>query len=164
MQPDPRGYPGLGSNTGPTKIVHSFTPGLFLFPAQNPSHPPTPGREQKIASLAWGTHPGGARVATRRQRGWRRWRVSGGEGGGGASPASSASPAGGCRSGDAAAGPLPKTPTTATATHGRSAAAAAHGRSAAARSSRPAPLVATFSLVIASSPFSFLCFLLGFCV
>jgi hypothetical protein len=37
-------------------------------------------------------------------------------------------------------------------------------RSAAARSSHPAPSVATFSLVIASSPFSFLRFLLGFCV
>jgi hypothetical protein len=85
-----------------------------------------------------------------------------GEGGGGASPASSASLAGGCRSGEAAAWPLPKTPTSATATHGRSAAAAVHGRSAAARSSRPTPLVATFSSVIASSPGSFLCFLLGF--
>jgi hypothetical protein len=32
-------------------------PGLFLFPAQNPSHPPTPSREQKIISLAWGNTP-----------------------------------------------------------------------------------------------------------
>jgi hypothetical protein len=115
MRPDPRGYSGLGSDTGPAKILHSFTPDPFLFSAENPSLPPTPDGEQKIIIVGVGTDPGDARVERREKKrgGWWLRRVSGGEGGGASpasdtSPSSGASPAGGCRSGEAAARPLPR--------------------------------------------------------
>jgi hypothetical protein len=88
MWPDPRGYPGLGSYTGPAKMLHSFTPGPFLLLAQNPSLPPTPDGEQKIVSGGVGIDPGGARAERPEKKGgrvvatvrlwWRGWRrVSG---------------------------------------------------------------------------------------
>jgi hypothetical protein len=162
MQPDPWGTRPRVKHRPNQNYAFVYARPVFVpGPKPLPSSYTRPGTKNHLVGVGEHTLVARGRSNFARQRGRRR-RVSGGEGGGGASPASSASPAGGCRSGEAAAGPLPKTPTTATATQGRSTAAAAHGRSAAARSSRPAPLVATFSPVIASSPFSFLCFLLGF--
>jgi hypothetical protein len=44
MWPKPRGYPGLGSNTGPRKNQRSVNPSWDRFPARNPLvHPTQPG-------------------------------------------------------------------------------------------------------------------------
>jgi hypothetical protein len=59
MRPDPRRYPGLGSDTGPPENLHSF-PGLRFFPGPTPTAAPRsahlrPGLETHVQGP--GTNP-----------------------------------------------------------------------------------------------------------